>query len=441
MAAAAPQLPHFEPHAAPPADAFCWATGIEDTFIAQPWAGTGRSLDEYELTQHYARWREDLERVASLGVPAVRYGVPWHRIHRAPGRFDWGFADDTLGWLLDHGVTPIVDLVHYGTPLWLEGAFLHPDYHRHVAEYAAALAERFRGRLRWFTPMNEPRIAAWYAGQIGWWPPNARGATGFLRVLLGACRGIRATETALRQVDPALEILHVDATDLYETDDPALGDEVTRRQQIVFLALDLLTGRVGPEHGLYAWMLRNGVVERELAAFLEQPLALGVLGINLYPMFSAKRVRRLRGRLRVRPVAATAEIVSRLAELYHRRYACPIFISETAAIGTPARRLRWLRDSVAAVRASRAQGTPIVGYTWWPLFALVAWAYRQSGARGLTDHLLQMGLYDLDPRDLSRVQTPLVDAYRELVAGGAAPVGPLAREAVGSSAREASPGA
>ena len=138
---------------------FCWAVGIEDTFISAKWPATGRSLDEYELTRHYESWREDFERIAWLGVSAVRYGIPWHRVHTAPGRFDFAFADETLGWLLERGITPIVDLVHYGTPSWLEGAFLNPDYPRHVAEFACALVERFRGRLRWITPMNEPRIA------------------------------------------------------------------------------------------------------------------------------------------------------------------------------------------------------------------------------------------------------------------------------------------
>ena len=48
---------------------FLWAAvGIEDTFIIQPHRRTGRLLDEYELTQHYDRWREDLGLVASLGV-------------------------------------------------------------------------------------------------------------------------------------------------------------------------------------------------------------------------------------------------------------------------------------------------------------------------------------------------------------------------------------
>ena len=42
---------------------FLWMTGIEDTFISTPHPKTGRTLDEYELTDHYRVWRDDLERV------------------------------------------------------------------------------------------------------------------------------------------------------------------------------------------------------------------------------------------------------------------------------------------------------------------------------------------------------------------------------------------
>jgi hypothetical protein len=245
-------------------------------------------------------------------------------------------------------------------------------------------------------------------------------------VLVAACRGVRETCAALRAVDPELVMLHVDATDLYESADPALAPETLRRQGIVFLALDLLSGRVDESHLLRGFLQGHGVGEDELDEFRVRPTPIEVLGINLYPMFSRKRLARRAGRLRVRQIAAGPEILTRLASLYHERYACPLMVSETAALGSHARRLRWLRDSVAAVRETRAQGIPLVGYTWWPLFALVAWAYRQSGARELEAHLLQMGLWDLDPQDLGRVHTPLVDAYRELVAQGSRAVGALA---------------
>ena len=59
----------------------------------------------------------------------------------------------------------------------------------------------------------------------------------------------------------------------------------------------------------------------------------------------------------------------------------------------------------------------MVGYTWWPLFSLVAWAYRQ-GNKGINEYLVNMGLWDLDPGTLDRIATPLVGEYRELTVGG-----------------------
>jgi beta-glucosidase/6-phospho-beta-glucosidase/beta-galactosidase len=417
---------------------FCWATGIEDTFITDPWKRTGRTLDEYELTGHYERLEEDLDLVAGLGVGAARYGIPWHRVEPAPGRFDWSFADAALEGLLARGVAPIVDLVHYGTPGWLEGAFLHADFPARVAEYAARLADRFRGRIHWYTPMNEPRIAAWYCGRLGWWPPYRRGLRGFAQVLVAACRGVAAIDAALRAVDPEIVLAHVDATDLYESDDPALAGEVALRQALVFLALDLLTGRVDEHHALRGWLADMGFGDAQLAPFRERPLALDVVGINLYPMFTWKHLVRAGPRVRVRMRYAGPELLERLGEMYWSRYRRPLFVSETASLGSVARRRAWLDGSIGAVRTLRERGVPVIGYTWWPLFALVAWSWRQ-GHRALERHLLRMGLYELDPRPeaaLARVPTLLASVYREIAAGGDRAVGGLAPDARAAAGAE-----
>jgi beta-glucosidase len=406
-------------------DAFVFATGIEDTFVAAPWPATGRTLDEYELTGHYERLGEDIDRVAELGVSAVRYGIPWYRVNPAPGRYDFSFSDEAIGRLVERGVAPIVDLVHYGTPLWMERAFLDPDFPSRLAEYAAAVAERYRGAVGWYTPLNEPRIAAWYCGRLGWWPPYLRGSRGFASILVALARGIQAAVAALRSVDPEIVCAHADATDLYVTDDPALESETALRQSIVFLALDLVTGRVDGAHELCAWLLALGIEPKELDALQSAPVDLEIVGINHYPMFTLKRLQRTRGRLRVRSLYADADLLERVAELYAERYRCPIFVTETASWGSVEHRRAWLEASLDAVERARSRGVPIVGYTWWPLFALVSWSYRQ-GQRPLASHLLQMGLYDLDPNGLARLRTPLVDLYRELAAGGSRVAGRLA---------------
>lgn len=409
---------------------FAWATGIEDTFIVAPWRQSGRRLDEYELTNHYELWRSDLDLVAALGVSHCRYGIPWHRISPAPGRWDWQWTDRALNYILARGVVPIVDLVHYGTPIWLEQAFLHPDYPQRVAEYAAAVADRYRGRIRYYTPLNEPRIAAWYCGMLGWWPPYRRGWDGFLTVLLALCRGIVRTDEALRAVDAGNVAVHVDATDLYTTSDPEFADEVARRQHIVFLALDLISSRVDPNHPLAAWLARRGVAPEKLEWFAQHNARLDVIGINLYPMFTYKEIGRGPSGRRIRMRYASGAMVEQLGRLYWERFGRPMIIAETAALGSVKRRCAWLEDSVDGVRALRADGIPLIGYTWWPLFSLVAWSYRQS-ARELERYWLKMGLWDVDPdpaSGLRRMRTAVADRYCEIVAAGDRTVGPLRNE-------------
>jgi beta-glucosidase len=407
-------------------DTFHWLAGIEDTFITAASPKTGRTLDEYELTDHYTRWRSDIELFAQLGLRRVRYGIPWHRINPARAEWDFSCADGPLERLLELGIQPIVDLVHYGLPPWIQGAYLHPQFPEFMAEYASRVAERYRGRIHLYTPLNEPRVTAWYCGKLGWWPPARRGWRGFVSVMLAVCRGIVRSVEAMRAVDSEIVHAHVDATDLYEATAIDLQCEAARRQELVFLALDLITGCVRPGHALYSWLLATGVRAEDLAWFESRAVELDVIGINLYPLFSEKQLVRTSGRLRIRMRYANAEIIERLADLYWRRYRRPIFISETASEGSVRKRLAWLEDSVAAVRRVRSQGIPLIGYTWWPLFALVTWGYRE-GRRSPAAYLKQMGLWDLQPAagGLERVPTPLVERYREIVAGGASCVGPL----------------
>lgn len=407
---------------------FLWAVGIEDTFITQPHPRTGRMLDEYELTGHYARVAEDISLMKQLGVSCARYGVPWHRIQPERNVWDWSFVDAAMNLFERACISPIIDFVHYGLPPWIDGAFLHPDYPKYVAEYAVRLAERHRGRLIWYTPLNEPRITAWYCGRLGWWPPHGRSWRMFVSLMIAICKGIVETVRAIAAIDPDMVPLHVDASDLFETEDPLLEEEARRRQEIVFLALDLISGRVDENHKLWDWLIRQGASEAVLRDFREKPLSLPVIGANLYPMFTSKRLLRDRaGRLRIVMPHAGGWLVEKICRMYVERYQSPVMISETADKGSVARRMAWLTQSVEAVRRLRDEGAPVVGYTWWPMFALVTWAYRQ-GERPLQAHLLQMGLWDLDENpkhDLARVETPLVDAYRRIVRGGHHEVGLL----------------
>jgi len=401
---------------------FIWATGIEDTFISAPHAVTGRTLDEYALTEHYSRWKEDLGLIAELGVNAARYGIPWYRVCPRRGEYDWSWTDQVLETMVTtHRVEPIIDLVHYGTPLWLDQSFYNPDYPQLVAEYSYAFAEHYHGLCSWYTPLNEPRVNAWYAGRLGWWPPYGRSDRGFARMMLQLCRGICLTEQAIRAAEPAAVLVHVDATDLFvpaTVSDSALQEHAWFRQEQVFLALDLVQGRLSDVGPAYEWMLRNGVTAADIQWFQAHKARPDVIGYNMYPMFSRKIVSRSpSGGMRVRIMPCWAETLSELTGMYAERYApIPIMVTETASAGSIKRRIKWIDDSTETIRQARLAGQNVVGYTFWPLFSLVAWAYQRGKAEA-ANYLVDMGLWNLrpGPDGLSRIRTPAVDAFQQAI--------------------------
>src|SRR5262249_39956934 len=114
------------------------------------------------------------------------------------------------------------------------------------------------------------------------------------------------------------------------------------------------------------------------------------------------------------------ETLFELTRMYAGRYKpIPIMITETAGRGTIKKRIAWIDDSVETVRKARAEGMAVIGYTFWPLFSLCTWAY-QRGGNDIAEYKLDMGLYDLKqgPSGWERVPTPVVDAFRRVVAQG-----------------------
>ena len=404
---------------------FTWAVGIEDTFVPQVRAGH-RRLDEYELMDHYRRWRDDLDRAADLGISAIRYGIPWYRVNPSPGVFDWSWVDSVLEYLVEvKRIAPIVDLVHYGTPLWLEGEFAAASYPERVAEYAAAFAGRYGRMVRHYTPLNEPGVTAAYCGRNGRWPPYLRGDRGYARVLLALARGIVRTAEALRSIQPDAILVHVEDVGLERAARPDLAELADRAQERRLLPLDLACGRVVQGHPGYPWLVEQGATGAELDDLAARAPRWDILGVNYYPWSNRVIYRRTNGRVVAavdrRPGAAG---LGPLLRSIHERYRLPLMVTETSSDGSHAVRARWMGDTLAAVRRARDGGVPVVGYTWFPMFTMVDWRYRWS-RRGRGRHLLHLGLWDVHPRgrQLEREPTPLVDAYRRFAAAPADSIG------------------
>jgi len=418
-------------HLSPRPEDFIWASGIEDTFVPQTRPGH-RALDEYERIGHYQHWREDLALARQLGVTAIRWGVPWYRVEAAPGDFDWRWTNQVMPYLVEElGITPIVDLMHYGCPFWLQREFASAEYPAAVARYAGAFAARYKHLSHCYTPLNEPIVNALMCGQRGLWPPYLRGDTGYIAIMMQLVKGIRNTVEAISLADPDALFVHVEATSLSRAAREELEVLAVEERQRGFLCYDLLTGRVVPGHSLFGWLLRNGANIHDLAAFARSPIALDVLGLNFYPQWSTQQISvDRRGRLVYRAAEKDGAPFAGLIEDYYQRYNVPIIVTETSAKGAEQVRARWLEASVAAIKRLRGAGVPVLGYTWFPMFTMIDWRYR-FGRDPWEAYRLELGLYTLDDAASSTRwrPTPLVEQFQRYMAGPTESIGVLSARA------------
>lgn len=397
-----------------------FALGVEDTFIPQTRPGE-RALDEYDLMQHYRFWREDLRYCAEVGSDMVRWGIPWYRINPEPGVWDWSWLDGVIDEFDELGLALVADLVHYGTPLWLENEFVNPDYPKRVAEYAAAVADRYQGRIRHYTPLNEPLLNIMYCGEFGQWPPYRTGDRGFVEVLRAISRGIVTTQSAIADVDAAADFMHVEASFRFTGDLDAHRATHEHLRNRAFLVQDLVMGRVGSDHPLTPYLLQNGFTDDDLDWARENTAQPDVVGINYYPQHSTERfeagVELSGGPEDLRPrhdagVDGLKDVITSFAD----RYGKPVFLTETSYTGTVEQRISWMNESVAAVEELRAEGVDVVGYTWWCITDMVEWSYRKGSGKPM-DYRLEMGLWSLeeDPDGaLRRVKNPAADNFLRL---------------------------
>ena len=416
-----------------------WLVGIEDTCVHPPAGSAMAPLDEHALTGHDRNWREDMAAAARFGATGLRYGASWPRVCPAPGVYDWSSLDERLEFAVrELGLTVIADLVHYGTPTWLDGAFADSRYPTAVADFAAAFAARYRGLVDHLTPLNEPLTTASFCGLRGVWPPALSGWPGWVTVTLSIVDGIRRTVAGVRAANPEAVIVHVEAAALYETRDETLAEHGRLLGGIGYLPTELLLGRVTSDHPLRAWLVSHGAPMSTLDSFLEEPPTLDVLGVNYYPDLTPRVIERVDGQVRQVTANRWTAGLEQVLRAATSRFGLPTMVTETSIEGAESVRRSWAEESIAAVRRLRAEGLDLRGYTWWPLLDFVDWSYASGGRNveefvldpagsatpaaemyadpsdGVTPFLRRMGLIGLTAAaggDLTRTDTSAAAAY------------------------------
>jgi hypothetical protein len=192
--------------------------------------------------------------------------------------------------------------------------------------------------------------------------------------------GVQRAIGAIREVDPGAEIVHVEAVQIYSTENPSLEQEVRSWARRAQLPTRLLVGQVTPDDEDWSWLVRNGANPLVLQRLSEGAQRPDVLGLNYYPELSCREIVRLDGAtVHVAVDGGLDQLVGELRRS-HAAYGIPLMVTETAVEDDVQKQCEWLDQLVGGLNALRGDGLPIVGLTWWPLMDFVDWSWASGGS-------------------------------------------------------------
>jgi beta-glucosidase len=393
---------------------------------------------------HYHRWEEDLDLLASLGVGAYRFSIAWPRVQpRGSGQPETrglDFYRRLTDGLLARGITPVATLYHWDLPQALEDAGGWParDTALRFADYAQLVYRALGDRVGYWITHNEPWVAAFLGYFEGIHAPGRTDLSAALRaahhLLLshGLAVGAYRAEGLAAPIGISLnEIPALPASDGEDDVEAArIADGHTDRWFLDPLfkggyPADMLEKYEAVGHPLDA--VQDGDLERIGAA-------IDFLGLNYYTRILVRSDPKAPlGYSSAEPDPRGLPVTSMgwpidpqgLRDMLlrvHGEYTSdssadlPLYITENGAAfadrpGPDGRiddqpRVAYLREHLEAAGEAAAAGVPLRGYFCWSLMDNFEWAegYRQ-----------RFGIVHVDFATQRRTPKASADSYRRVI--------------------------
>lgn len=376
---------------------FLFATGIECSY---PMIDNGRTRrDQLEECGHYKFWRQDIQLVKELGLKVLRYGLPYYKVNYAQGKYDWSFADEVMNEIKKCGITPILDLLHFGLPSWL-GNFQNPEFPIHFADYAAEVSKRYPW-VRYYTPVNEIYVTAKKSAKEGIWNEQMKDDKSFVNALKhSVAASILATHRIVQQRPDAIFVQSESAEYIHEVK-ADLSPEVRLQNKQRLLSFDLLYA-IPPDADICMYLMDNGLTREEFRWFMTgEPPGYQIMGNDYYGRNES--IIMPDGRI------STAEDVMgwyQITSDYYKRYKKPVMHTETNTFDA-AQAPTWLWKQWVNIMRMRSDGVPVLGFTWYSLTDQIDW---DCGLAQKNNKVNECGLYDLN-----RNPRPVCEAYKMLL--------------------------
>jgi len=150
--------------------------------------GGGPLAYDYVTNENYFLYKQDIVRIASMGVKYYSFSIPWSRIMPfvLPGTPVNSYAlkhyDDLINFAISQGVTPTITLIHFDTPIlfypsvadafstpeigYLNGAYQNATFQDAFVNYGKIVMTHYADRVPIFFTYNEPLIDSFNGAAI-----------------------------------------------------------------------------------------------------------------------------------------------------------------------------------------------------------------------------------------------------------------------------------
>lgn len=370
--------------------------GHETTSQWAQWDLAGKTEERRKnAADGFNRYAEDMDLARGLGCNTFRTSLEWARIEPEEGRYDpeaIAHYRRMLTAMRARGLTPIVTLMHFVYPAWLDryGGWESPKAVEAYVRFAELVSREFGDLADWYLTFNEPTVFIGGGYLDGHFPPGRNNdPMGALKVLKNMVSAHVLAYPAIHRNDP---VAHV-SFNQYTASWQVLGSK------------------------------RKDAISEE--SFLEGVLD-GADGFKRLDYIAIDYYTRLKFSLPMKIPAAWQwrvhpEGFYEALRHYHRLTGLPVLVAENgfATDDLKPRDDGWTREAYLAAHVEQMQraakdGIPVLGYVHWSITDNYEWgSYRP-----------RFGLYSVECRtgDYRRVPTPAAETYRQVIrAGGVTP--------------------
>jgi beta-glucosidase len=132
-----------------------------------------------DAADHWHRYADDYQYISDMNLSAYRFSIEWSRIEPRAGEYDAeaiAHYGKMLAELGKRGITPMVTLHHFTSPLWIDkiGGWADPRTVDHFVRFATKVIDAFGADVSFWITLNEPSVQSGLGYMVGIFPPGRK---------------------------------------------------------------------------------------------------------------------------------------------------------------------------------------------------------------------------------------------------------------------------